>query len=182
MDANVLYAVPVTDIMMELACRRIFRMLWSDDIQDEWVRNVSKDRPDLPPHVITRRREQMEIALPQARVDGYRALIAGLSLPDANDRHVLAAAIVGRADVIVTYNLADFPEDSVAPYGIEVQHPDEFLNHQRTLNEPLFIECIKAIRTRLRSPAYDADAYVANLRKNHLQVVAGELAKVRGLI
>jgi predicted nucleic acid-binding protein len=181
-DANVLYAVPVTDIVMELASTGLFRALWSDDIHDEWVCNVAKNRPDLPKAVIERRRANMERALPQARVDGYHGLIAGLVLPDPNDRHVLAAAIVGRADVIVTYDLGDFPARDVERYGIEVQHPDEFLNHQRTLNEALFLQAIKSIRERLTKPRYDAETYIANLRKNHLQVIAGELDKVRGLI
>lgn len=181
-DANVLYAVPVTDIVMELASTGLFRALWSDDIHDEWVRNVATDRPDLPKAVIERRRANMERALPQARVVGYHELIDGLVLPDLNDRHVLAAAIVGRADVIVTYNLADFPAATVEHYGIEVQHPDDFLNHQRTLNEALFLQVIKTIRERLTKPKYDAETYVANLRKNQLQVIAGELDKVRGLI
>lgn len=167
---------------MELACRRIFRLRWSDDIQNEWVRNVIKDRPDLAPDMIRRRRASMDIALPQARVDGYRGIIAGLSLPDPNDRHVLAAAIVGRADVIVTYNWSDFPTDLIAPYGIDVQHPDAFLNDQWTVNEPLFVDSIRSIRARLKNPAYDADAYIANVRKNQLHLVADALVKVRELL
>ena len=181
-DANVLYAVPVADIVMEVACSGLYRALWSDDINDEWVRNVMRDRPDLPASVIERRRANMELALPQARVVGYEHLVAGLALPDPTDHHVLAAAIVGRADVIVTYNLADFPAAMLEPFGIEAQHPDEFLNHQRTLDEPMFLQCIKNIRGRLKSPPYTPDAYIANLRKNQLQVIPSELDKVKGLI
>jgi hypothetical protein len=59
-------------------------------------------------------------------VEQFEPLIAGLDLPDPGDRHVLAAAIRGRADVIVTRNLRDFPPDRLAPYGIEAQHPDTF--------------------------------------------------------
>ena len=49
---------------------------------------------------------------------GYHGLIPSLQLPDPDDRHVLAAAIVGRCDVIVTQNIQDFPEAALAPYGI----------------------------------------------------------------
>jgi len=62
-----------------------------------------------------------------ALVTGYEELIDGLHLPDPDDRHVLAAAIRGRADVIVTCNLKDFPAGALKSYGIEAQHPDEFL-------------------------------------------------------
>lgn len=87
-DANVLYSVPVTDLVMELASTGLFRALWSDDISEEWVRNVTRDRPDLSPQKIASRRESMDLALPYARVSGHQALIAGLSLPDPDDRHV----------------------------------------------------------------------------------------------
>jgi PIN domain len=182
LDANVLYSMPVTDIVLELAATGLFRARWTEDIHDEWVRNVAADRPDILSEVVHRRRNKMDEAIPQALVTGYRPLIDKLNLPDANDRHVLAAAIVGRVDVIVTYNIKDFPENVLSPYGIEVQHPDEFLNHQRTLNETLFITCVKTIRDRLSKPKYDAEGYIGNLRKCHLQVVAAELEKVKALI
>jgi hypothetical protein len=62
-------------------------------------------------------------------VTGYEGLIDRVELPDADHRHVLAAAIRCQAGVIVTYNLRDFPDAVLAPYGIEAQHPDEFVTH-----------------------------------------------------
>ena len=146
------------------------------------VRHVIQDRPDLSLQQIERRRDQMDAAVPQALVTGYEPLIAGLKLPDPGDRHVLAAAITGRADVIVTFNLKDFPEAALAPYEIEVLHPDEFLNHQRTLNEPLFLRCVKTIRGRLSRPKYTPEAYIHHLRNSKLQIVAAELEKAKALI
>ena len=58
----------------------------------------------------------------------YESLIPSLDLPDPDDRHVLAAAIVGRCDVIVPQNLKDFPANVLDRYGIDKQHPDEFLS------------------------------------------------------
>ena len=66
----------------------------------------------------------MDLALPDGLVTGHETLIAGLTLPDADDRHVLAAAMRCNACVIVTFNEKDFPEAALAPYGIEAQHPD----------------------------------------------------------
>lgn len=62
-----------------------------------------------------------------ALVSGFEDLIEGLHLPDPNDRHVLAAAIRGKADVIVTANLRDFPANVLGQFGIEPQHPDAFI-------------------------------------------------------
>ncbi len=69
----------------------------------------------------------MNDAVRDCLVTGYEDLIASLSLPDPDDRHVLAAAIRADADVIVTYNLKDFPAETLAPFDIEAQHPDDFL-------------------------------------------------------
>jgi hypothetical protein len=66
-------------------------------------------------------------------VTGYETLIDAVTLPDPDDRHVLAAAIRAGADLIVTFNLKDFPEKDLKPYGIEAQHPDDFLTFQLDL-------------------------------------------------
>lgn len=68
----------------------------------------------------------MDQAVPDCLVVGYESPVDSLSLPDGNDRHVLAAAIVARAGVIVTFNTQDFPERVLKSYGLEAQHPDEF--------------------------------------------------------
>lgn len=77
----------------------------------------------------------MDRHFPDALVVGFEALINGISLPDPRDRHVLAAAIKGQADVIVTQNLKDFPQEQLDPYRIEAQHPDDFALSLRDLNE-----------------------------------------------
>jgi predicted nucleic acid-binding protein len=181
-DANVLYSIVITDIVMELASTGLFRARWSDHIHEEWIRNVVKNRPDIPPEAIERRRSSMDTHFPDALVTGYQPLIDSLALPDPDDRHVLAAAISGRADVVVTLNLADFPLAALAPYELEAQHPDEFLNHQRTLDESNFLTCIKAIRARLKNPKYSAEGYIDHLRVSGLQVVAAELMRAKALI
>ena len=88
-----------------------------------------KQRQDLTQAQLERTRDLMNKAVPDCLVTSYESLIDGLSLPDPDDRHVLAAAIRCQAGVIVTYNLKHFPEEALAPYGIEAQHPDEFVSH-----------------------------------------------------
>ncbi len=181
-DANVLYSVGLTDISIRLARKDLFRLRWSKHIHLEWIGNLLSNRPDIDPAAAERRRDLMDRAVPGALVTGYKRLIDTLDLPDRKDRHVLAAAIVGRADVIVTFNVQDFPDDKLRPYGIECQHPDEFLNHQRTLAETLFIEIIREARSDLNNPALSPDAYVERLRASNLPTIADEIEKVKRLI
>ena len=84
-------------------------------------------------------------------VTGYEMLIPSLDLPDPYDRHVLAAAIVGRCDVIVTQNLKDFPEEALKPYDIETPHPDGFLSNHLALEPGLFCSALRKVRARLKT-------------------------------
>jgi hypothetical protein len=121
----------------------------------------------------------MNEVIPDAIITGYESLIEGLSLPDPDDRHVLAAAIVGQADVIVTLNLRHFPADALETYGIEARHPDTFLIHQRGRNEQRFLECVRRCRRRLKNPARNPDEYLEGLHKAGLVVLAAELGKAK---
>ena len=177
-----LYPAPVRDLLIETANTRVYRARWSDDIHDEWIRNLLANNKKATPDALARTRELMNAAVPDALITGYTPLIDTLPLPDPDDRHVLAAAIVGRADVIVTTNLKDFPADALSPFGIEAQHPDEFLMHQRDLSHERFLECAKRIRGRLIDPPLTADEYIDRLRRCQLVLVADALQAVRRLI
>jgi hypothetical protein len=98
-----------------------------------------------------------------------------LELPDPDDRHVLAAAIKGRADLIVTSNLRDFPDDALSPWGIEAQHPDEFLTHQFHLSQPIFLSAVRSVRARLKNPPVQAADYFDNLRTQGLLATVNEI-------
>jgi len=92
-----------------------------------------------------------------AAVQAAEYLIPLLALPDPNDRHVLAAAIVGRCDVIVTQNLKHFPEAALTPYGIRAEHPDEFLCHHLDSVSGLFCGAVNKVRARLKNPPYTVE-------------------------
>jgi predicted nucleic acid-binding protein len=181
-DASALYSMTITDLVIELARIGVFRACWSNDIHDEWIRNLKANRPDLDPLKIMARRRAMDAALPDCLIENYRYLIPALTLPDPDDRHVLAAAIAGHASVIVTYNLKDFPASALDTYGIEAQHPDTFLTHQRGLDEQAFLECARRCRRRLKNPPVSAGDYLATLRKVELVLVAAELEKARSVL
>lgn len=114
-DACVLYPAPLRDLLMSLALTGLFRAKWTAAIHEEWIGNLLRNRDDLTRPQLERTRDLMDRAVPDALVAGYEELIDPLTLPDPDDRHVLAAAIRGRADVIVTSNLKDFPETALKP-------------------------------------------------------------------
>lgn len=112
LDAYVLYPAGLRDLLLRLADRYLFAQLWSPDIHADWIRNLLADRPDIDPAVLDRTRSILDRHFPDALVTGFDNLVSEFDLPDPDDRHVLAAAIHGRADVIVTANLRDFPPDT----------------------------------------------------------------------
>ena len=151
-DACVLYPAPLRDLLMELALTDLFRAKWTNEIHDEWIRNLLKNRPDLTLERLQITRDKMNLHIQDSLVENYQSLIPLLALSDQDDRHVLAAAICARADVIITFNLSDFPPESVEIYGIEAQHPDEFISHLIDLAPPLVYKAIQEIQTRLKNP------------------------------
>lgn len=107
-DACVLYPAPLRDLLMWLALTDLFKARWTDEIHDEWIRNVLKQRPDLTLEQLTRTKTLMNSNVRDCLVTGYESIIPSLQLPDAGDCHILAAAIRCNADVIITFNLRGF--------------------------------------------------------------------------
>lgn len=148
LDANVLYPAPLRDFLLCLAEQELYKPKWSAAIQEEWLRNLLQNRPDLKRKWLVKTSAAMNAAFPDAEVYGYEGLIAGLHLPDSNDRHVLAAAICGKADVIITCNTKDFPSAILATFDLEVQHPDEFVLNLIDLDGS---GCRQALKNQVKS-------------------------------
>ena len=134
-----------------------FRARWSAEIHDEWKRNLLMNRPDLTREQLDRTSALMDRAIPEALVIGHEPLVAGLSLPDADDRHVLAAAIHCKASVIVTFNERDFPAAALETYGIKAQHPDLFVDKLFDFDPAAVVAAAQRQRAQLRNPPLDAD-------------------------
>ena len=124
----------------------------------------------------------MDRAPPGRLVTGYSSLIPSPVLPDPNDRHVLAAAIVGRCDEIVTRYQKDFPKEALEPYGIETRHPDEFPYSWLALNPDLFCSALREIRARLKNPPFTSEDDLATLTQQELAVTAAELEQFKDLL
>lgn len=181
-DACVLYPAPLRDLLMWLALSGRFRARWTAEIHDEWVRNLHKNRPDLTPALLLRTVDLMNQAVPDALVSGYEDLIDGLTLPDEDDRHVLAAAIRCGASVIVTFNERDFPKDLLAAYGVEVQHPDEFIDDLFDLDQAAVVAAAQKQRSTLKNPPIDVDRYLDILMKQGLTKTVKDLSAYRTVL
>lgn len=93
-DACVLYPAPLRDLLMSLTQSGLFHARWTDQIHDEWMRNLLTNSPHLTRERLERTKAKMNAAVRDCLVENYEPLIATLDLPDADDRHVLASAIV----------------------------------------------------------------------------------------
>jgi predicted nucleic acid-binding protein len=180
-DACVLYPPSVRDVLMSLASTDLFRARWTARIHSEWMEAVAEKKA-IPVERLQRTKQLMEGALPDAEVTGYEGLIDCLELPDLNDRHVLAAAIVGRADVIVTLNLKDFPRSALAPYGIQPQHPDQFISHVLTLDPTTALLAMREMRGRLKNPPFTTEQFLELLGRQGLARTVTILQSQSGLI
>jgi hypothetical protein len=112
----------------------------------------------------------MERAVPDGLVSGYETLIPALTLPDPDDRHVLAAAIRCGASAIVTFNEKDFPKDSLDEFGIHTRHPDDFILDVDGINSGTLIEAARADLAHYVNPTLTPEEYIAKLSKPKLRM------------
>ncbi|WP_232062360.1 MULTISPECIES: PIN domain-containing protein [Comamonadaceae] len=183
MDACVLYPVSVADALMSVAVTGLFAPKWTTEIEAEWMGNLEAERPDLVGR-LSFRRDNMREAIPDWEISeaAWRPLVGSLTLPDPDDVHVLAAAIVGHADCIVTANLKDFPNDVLAGYDLTAVHPDDFLVAQLDLDEIAALTAFKAMRARSKRPPFSPEEFADVLERNGLAATAERLREAAALI
>jgi hypothetical protein len=153
---------------MRLAVLNVFQARWTEEIHAEWIRSVLENRPDLKPSQLQRTKDLMNLHAQDALVTGYESLIPTLTLPDADDRHILAAAIHAQADMICTFNLRDFPAAVLEPYGIEVREPDELLSSLYDTNAATFFQATERQRQGLKNPPKSQADFWATLEEQRL--------------
>jgi hypothetical protein len=183
LDACVLYPIAMTDALLSLATAGFFAAKWTTKIEDEWIRSLVRERPDLTGKLDVRR-DSMRDAVPDWEVNesAWKALVLGLSLPDPDDCHVLAAAIAGHADCIVTSNLKDFPKEVLSRYGIEAVDPDTFIVNRWDLDEVSAIAAFKRMRSRRRKPQSSPEDFAYALEVGGLPTTAARLRLAAELI
>ncbi|MGI0483311.1 PIN domain-containing protein [Geminocystis sp. CENA526] len=167
-DACVLYPAPLRDLLMWLAMTDLFQAKWTDKIHEEWMRNVLKNRPDLTLAQLDRTKQLMNRHVKDALVTGYEYLMPCLNLPDSNDIHVLATAIHAKANLIITFNIKDFPISILTNYQICAIYPDEFILELMDINETKVIGAINQQRITLKNPPLSLEEYLKCLENQKL--------------
>lgn len=141
-------------------------------------RNIKLRRPELNDAALQRTRTLMNAAIRDSLVTGYEQLIDGLNLPDKDDRHVLAAAVRSGAQLIVTSNLRDFPDEALKAFGIEAQSPDEFVLNLLDLAPGAVAAIVSKQAADLKNPPPTRDQLLETLIANGL---VRSVAKLREL-
>jgi len=183
LDACVLYPMALSDALMSLASKGLFAGKWTTRIENEWIRNLEEQRPDLIGLLTTRRDAMREAVLDwEVQEASWQALAPSLVLPDPDDVHVLAAAIAGHADCIVTANLKDFPTERVEQFGIEVIHPDDFIVKQLDLDLFAALAAFREMRARWRRPNATPEEFAQAMERNGLVATAERLRQALSLL
>lgn len=178
LDACVLYSAPLRDAVLRLSLTDLFKARWTDHIHDEWMEALSS-KGNISRSKLERVRALMDQSVRDCKVTGYESLIDALELPDPDDRHVLAAAIRCNADAIVTFNLKDFPAESLAPYGIDVLHPDDFISYQIDLAPAACVRELRRQRQALRNPPMDVEVFLGVLLRQELPQTVQRLRELK---
>lgn len=139
LDACALVPIALADTLLRLAEKGLYRPLWSERILTEAQQATREIHPGIS---VDKRYADMREAFADALVTGWEPLEHGITLPDADDRHVVAAAIRAGAQAIVTFYLRDFPAVSLSPLGLEAVGPDAFLLDQLDLSPPTVLQAI----------------------------------------
>jgi predicted nucleic acid-binding protein len=162
LDTCTVYGSVLNDLILWLAEGGAFRPLWSAGVMKELQENLVEDGVDAS--LAEKRVRQMRAFFPDAMVDGYETLIDSMTC-HPRDRHVLAAAVRANAEVLVTFNLKDFPDDCVAGYEIDVVHPDDFLLDQLDLYPSLVMRSLRRLVELYQNPPVTMDDLLEMLTK-----------------
>ncbi len=154
LDTNVLFPFELRDLLLSFAEYDLFNPLWSESVFKE-LKGKLVEKNQMSETQAMRLITVMKEAFPQAMVSGFEDRIEALDLPDPGDRHILAAAIVGQSQVIITKNLKDFPANYLEKYHIQAKGPDDFLLDTIDLNPPLAIAAFKNMVLRRKNPNQD---------------------------
>lgn len=166
LDACVLVPIAQADTLLYMAEAGLYRPLWSERILEETIRALEAIHPDMRETGAARRwAAVMNQAFDDACVQGWEQLVGAIDLPDPDDRHVVAAAVQGRADLIVTANLKDFPAEVLGRFNLQAQDPDEFFMNQLDLDPAQVMRSVQVQAVATRNPPLTVAAVLASLER-----------------
>ena len=176
-DACILYPFHLWNIVVQAAVDRLVEARWTEAIHDEWIRSLATDMPAIPIERLQITRRLMNDALPAAMVNGYEQHIGAITLPDANDRHVVAAAIAASASLILTWNLRHFPENELRTFRLQKMTPDTFLCGLFDEIPNVVIGSLANARRNLSKTRVSASDFIAILKRQKLVQLAKRVEK-----
>ena len=176
-DACVLYPFHLRNIVVQIAVDRLVDARWTDEIHGEWMRNLVASVPGIPIERLEITRKLMNDALPDATVTGYQAHIEIVTLPDPDDRHVVAAAITAGASIILTWNVRDFPTGQLKRHGLLRQTPDAFLTDLYDKAPDLTVASLANARRNLSKTRVSVSGFIDILKNQRLNRLAASLKK-----
>jgi hypothetical protein len=177
LDASVLYPALLRNVLMHFAVVDLFRAHWSAQVHEEWMRSLLRDRPDISRQQLERTRHLMDAHVPDALVEGYERRIETVTLPDADERHVVAAALHCGARTIVTANLRDFPVSALLPLGLVAEHPDAFLSRVMAGDEEVALGAFLELCANRKMPPQSPRELLAVMARQGLIATAAALAR-----
>lgn len=156
LDACVLYPAPIRDLLLSLAAVGFYKPIWTEEIHQEWIRNLLKKRKDLSYEQLLKTKNAMNMAFPDANVENYKNFIGKVFLPDKYDRHIVACALKSKSEIIITFNIKDFPQKSLLKFNIQVLHPDEFITNIINTDKENSLRAFLTQVRRLKNPPMKA--------------------------
>jgi predicted nucleic acid-binding protein len=174
-DASVLYPSTLRDLLIRIAQSGLVQAKWTEEILDEMFAALQRQRPELDPAKLTRTRSLMSTAVRDWKVTNYADLVDSLKLPDPDDRHVLAAAIRAKAQVVVTSNIRDFPAAELRKWDIDGKTPDEFVRDQISLDRSVIYASVQQIADSWKNPPGSVDDVLSRLERSGLAMSVAEL-------
>lgn len=173
LDATVLFSVTKSCLLMWMAQEGLFRPQWTEMIEDEALRNLEKKYDNRARKGGESRISDMRNAIDEPLIQNFEHLIDQIVLTkDPDDRHVVAAAYHTGAELIITENLPDFPEDELAPYGVKAINTDHFLCDLYDINPDKVVGAVKKYRINFKNPPLDKDYILKLLVRNKLSSFA----------
>ena len=175
LDACVLYPTVLREILLGVAALGLYEPLWSERILREWVRATAKLGPLAQTQAMAEA-TMLRARFPRGHIRENRDIEARLQLPDPNDLHVLAVAIAGHADCIVTFNAVDFPRHVLAADGIDRRDPDGLLWQLWSHHPDAVGDVVRGVHATAQTMAGSDLALKALLKRAQLPKLAKAMA------
>lgn len=179
LDANVIYSITLTDVLLTLAEHDLFLPLWSPNVLQEAQEAASRTLPDAAQQAFRKRLKMIDQAFPESSIHVEESEWSQFDLPDPDDRHVLAAAAQGQADALATRNIKDFPQKLLDSFSIQVITPDDLLCVLLRRNPEATASAIRELIDSRHRPPINIPDFAKRLERSGATQFAAAIAHIR---